>query len=141
VQCDPDLGLVQVDLTKLRQALLNLLSNGSKFTDHGTVTLDVSRAPGTDGADWITLRVADSGIGMTPQQVSKLFQPFTQADASTTRKYGGTGLGLAIAKKFCDMMAGTIAVESSPGLGTTFTIRLPAVAPPAWADGALGRHT
>jgi CheY-like chemotaxis protein/anti-sigma regulatory factor (Ser/Thr protein kinase) len=105
--------------------LFNLLSNACKFTEHGTITLEVTRETG-NGAAWITFRVTDTGIGMTPEQMGKLFQPFTQADASTTRQYGGTGLGLAITRHFCQMMEGDISVESAPGQGSTFTIRLPA---------------
>src|SRR5207248_11526817 len=107
-----------------RQALLNLLSNANKFTDHGTISID-ARQREEDGRDWITISVADTGIGMTPEQMGRLFQEFSQADASTTRKYGGTGLGLAISKRFCQMMGGDITVESNPGKGSTFTIRLP----------------
>jgi CheY-like chemotaxis protein len=125
VQCADNLGFMRADLTKVRQLLFNLLSNASKFTEHGTITLHAGRES-VDGKEWISFHVRDSGIGMSPEQTSKLFQPFTQADASTTRKYGGTGLGLAISQKFCHMMGGDIALESSPGEGTTFTIRLPA---------------
>ena len=120
-----DLGTMYADLTKVQQGLFNLLSNAAKFTEQGTITLDVVRET-VDGADQITFRVSDTGIGMTPEQVGKLFQAFSQADASTTRKYGGTGLGLAITKRFCQMMGGDITVESEVGVGSTFTIRLPA---------------
>jgi signal transduction histidine kinase/CheY-like chemotaxis protein len=126
VELDDDLGLMHADLTKTRQNLFNLLSNACKFTQEGTITLSVRREK-AEPADWITIRVADSGIGMTPAQLSKLFQAFQQADGSTTRKYGGTGLGLAITKKFVEMMGGTIGVESVPGKGTTFAIRVPAM--------------
>ncbi|HEY2987645.1 MAG TPA: response regulator [Candidatus Binatia bacterium] len=125
VQCADNLGFMRADLTKVRQLLFNLLSNASKFTEHGTITLDAGRA-GVDGDEWISFKVRDTGIGMSQEQTGKLFQAFTQADASTTRKYGGTGLGLAISQKFCHMMGGDITLESSPGEGTTFTIRLPA---------------
>jgi PAS domain S-box-containing protein len=125
LRCPDNIGTMRADLTKLRQALFNLLSNASKFTEEGVITLEVVREPGREG-DWLIFRVRDSGIGMTPEQLSKLFQAFTQADASTTRKYGGTGLGLVITRKFCEMMQGDINVESTPGEGTTFTIRLPA---------------
>ena len=111
---------------RLRQALLNLLSNANKFTEKGTITI-AARQGQEDGRDWVTIAVADTGIGMTPEQMGKLFQEFSQADASTTRKYGGTGLGLAISKRFCQMMGGDITVESEPGRGSTFTIRLPRV--------------
>jgi CheY-like chemotaxis protein len=119
------LGEMRADLTKVRQALFNLLSNASKFTEHGTVSLSVARVT-VGGVDSVTFAVADSGIGMSPEQMSKLFQAFTQADSSTTRKYGGTGLGLAISRHFCRMMGGDITVESGVGKGSTFTIRLPA---------------
>ena len=114
------------DITKVRQVLLNLLSNASKFTKKGKVTLSAS-CDSKDGKDWISLSVQDSGIGMTDEQMAKLFQAFQQADASTTRKYGGTGLGLAISRKFCQMMGGDITVTSKPGQGSCFTIHLPRV--------------
>ncbi|MCM2314716.1 MAG: ATP-binding protein [Thermoanaerobaculia bacterium] len=120
------LGTLKGDVTKLKQVLLNLLSNASKFTDKGTVTLDVREEEAEDGSMWILFRVIDTGIGLTPEQMSKLFQSFSQADASTTRKYGGTGLGLAISRRFCQMMGGDVAVESTPGKGSTFTVKLPA---------------
>lgn len=119
-----DLDLMHADLTKVRQSLFNLLSNASKFTKQGKITLDVSSSLVTD-QKWVTFQVQDTGIGMNPEQIGKLFQAFTQADASTTRKYGGTGLGLAITKKFCQMMGGDIEVESELGKGSTFTIKLP----------------
>jgi GAF domain-containing protein/DNA-binding response OmpR family regulator len=125
VHCADNLGTIQADLTKVRQSLFNLLSNACKFTEQGTITLAVSRET-VDGAAWVTLRVTDTGIGMTPEQTGRLFQAFTQADASTTRQYGGTGLGLTITRHFCRMMGGDITVESALGQGSTFTIRLPA---------------
>jgi signal transduction histidine kinase len=109
-----------------RQALLNLMSNANKFTERGTIAID-ARQEQEDGRDCVIIEVADTGIGMTPEQMGKLFQDFSQADASTTRKYGGTGLGLAISKRFCQMMGGDITVESAPGRGSTFTIRLPRI--------------
>jgi signal transduction histidine kinase len=121
---DPMLGSMHADLTRVRQILLNLLSNASKFTEKGTVTLVASREL-DDGRHWIVIEVHDTGIGMTPSQRERLFQPFTQADPSTTRKYGGTGLGLSITKRFCELMNGTIAVRSEPGSGSVFTVRLP----------------
>ena len=127
VNCPPDIGNIFTDPTRVRQALLNLASNANKFTDKGTVTFNVSRAK-ANGVDWVTMQVSDSGIGMTPEQVGRLFQDFVQADASTTRKYGGTGLGLAITKRFCEMMGGDVTVESEQGKGSTFTIKLPAQA-------------
>jgi len=132
VQIVDNLGLMRADLTKVRQSLFNLLSNASKFTDHGLIRLEVKRET-EDGLDWITFSVQDSGIGMTTEQLQRLFQAFTQADVSTTRKYGGTGLGLAITKKFCQMMGGDVTVTSAVNHGSTFIIRLPAEVP----DNAL----
>jgi signal transduction histidine kinase len=109
---------------RLRQALLNLMSNANKFTERGTISVDARQAL-ENGRDWISIAVSDTGIGMTTEQMGKLFQEFSQADASTTRKYGGTGLGLAISKRFCQMMGGDITVESEPGKGSVFTVRLP----------------
>jgi signal transduction histidine kinase/DNA-binding response OmpR family regulator len=128
VTVEPGLGTMRSDLTKLRQTLFNLLSNASKFTEKGVIKLDVSRIDQA-GAPWLRFKVTDSGIGMTPEQLGRLFQAFTQADASTTRKYGGTGLGLAISRKFCRMIGGDITVESEAGKGSTFTALLPAAAP------------
>ncbi|MFQ5550152.1 MAG: GAF domain-containing protein, partial [Gemmatimonadales bacterium] len=115
-------GLAEMygDQQRLRQVLLNLLSNASKFTEHGTITLD-ARADG----DLAVMSVSDTGIGMTSEQVARLFQAFTQAEAATSSKYGGTGLGLAISRRFCQMMGGDIDVQSEPGKGTTFTVRVP----------------
>jgi signal transduction histidine kinase len=127
VSCDAAIGSLHADQMRLRQALLNLMSNANKFTERGTITV-VARHGQENGRDWVTIAVADNGIGMTPEQMSKLFQEFSQADASTTRKYGGTGLGLAISKRFCQMMGGDITVESEVGRGSTFTIRLPMMA-------------
>ena len=124
IDCPADLGTIHADQTRFRQALLNLASNANKFTEKGTVSI-AAHPSRLDGRDWISIAVADTGIGMTPEQMGKLFQEFSQADASTTRKYGGTGLGLAISKRFCEMMGGDITVESEPGRGSTFTIRLP----------------
>jgi signal transduction histidine kinase len=125
VQHAEELGTMHTDLTKVRQSLFNLFSNAAKFTEGGTITLEVAREA-VDGIDWVAFRVGDTGIGMTPEQVGKLFQVFSQADTSTARKYGGTGLGLAVTKRFCQMMGGDIAVESELGVGSAFTIRLPA---------------
>jgi signal transduction histidine kinase len=124
VHCDAAIGTLHADQMRLRQALLNLMSNANKFSERGTITVGAQQGQ-ENGRDWVTIAVADTGIGMTPEQVGKLFQEFSQADASTTRKYGGTGLGLAISKRFCQMMGGDITVESEPGRGSTFTIRLP----------------
>jgi signal transduction histidine kinase len=142
VQCDSGIGTMQADQMRLRQALLNLLSNANKFTDHGTITIDARRGH-ENGRDWITLAVADTGIGMTAEQMGKLFQEFSQASSTTASKYGGTGLGLVISKRFCQMMGGDITVESEPGRGSTFTIRLPKIvdapkeAVPANADKVI----
>ncbi|MGL5796299.1 MAG: response regulator [Waterburya sp.] len=119
-----NLDMMHADLTKVRQSLFNLLSNASKFTHNGTITLDIY-AHTVDNQQWVTFKVTDTGIGMNSEQISKLFQAFTQADASTTRKYGGTGLGLAITKKFCQMMGGDISAISELETGSTFTINLP----------------
>ena len=124
VRCPPNLGAIREDMTKVRQVLLNLLSNAAKFTENGIVSLDVWREDRLDG-NWVFLRVSDTGIGMTPEQLGRLFQPFMQADAATSRKYGGTGLGLALSQKYCAMMGGEITVASEPGKGTAFTVRLP----------------
>ncbi|MBL6456400.1 response regulator [Belnapia sp. T6] len=129
----PGLGEMHSDTVKLRQCLFNLLSNAAKFTEGGQITLAASRQQ-RDGRDWLELRVADTGIGMTEEQLQRLFQRFSQADASTTRRFGGTGLGLAITKAFCTMLGGDIAVESQAGAGTTFTIQLPADLREARAD-------
>lgn len=117
-------GTLHADLTKVRQTLFNLLSNASKFTEKGTITLVVT-AHDNDAEPGVEFAVTDTGIGMTPEQQSKLFQEFTQADSSTSRKYGGTGLGLAISKRFCEMMGGSIHATSEAGVGSTFTFRIP----------------
>src|SRR6266487_534615 len=126
VECAENLGPMRADATKVRQALFNLLSNACKFTDKGAIALQVSRERG-NGAGHFVFRVRDSGIGMTPEQINKLFKAFTQADASTTRKYGGSGLGLAITRHFCQMMGGEVTAESEVGKGSAFTVKLPAV--------------
>lgn len=117
-------GTMTTDLTKLRQILINLLSNAGKFTHNGTVTLEVTEQSYGDREGYV-FHIKDSGIGMTPEQMEKLFQPFTQADSSTTRKYGGTGLGLAICQRFCQLMDGEIKVDSELGKGSTFTCWIP----------------
>ena len=126
IECPDNLGTLQADRIKVRQCLLNLLSNASKFTDQGKITLAASREA-RDGQDWLVFRISDTGIGMTPEQLAKLFRAFSQADDSTSRKYGGTGLGLALTRKFCQMMGGDVSVSSKPGEGSVFTIELPAV--------------
>ncbi len=118
-------GIIHADVTKLRQVLYNLLSNACKFTQEGTITVACERIAQTDG-DAVSVAVRDTGIGMTEQQLGRLFQAFTQADASTSRRYGGTGLGLVISRKYCRMMGGDISVTSREGEGSTFTITLPA---------------
>jgi ammonium transporter len=120
VSYDSYLGQMKADLTKVRQILLNLLSNAAKFTENGVITLNIKREN-----ERFMFRITDTGIGMTPEQLQKVFQAFMQADASTTRKYGGTGLGLAITQKFCEMMGGEISVESELGKGSTFMVTLP----------------
>ncbi|WP_116090914.1 cache domain-containing protein [Sphingomonas crusticola] len=117
---DVDAVPIRTDYTKLKQSLLNLISNACKFTQNGVVRLEVER-----GAGEVRFRVSDTGIGMTEEQTARLFQAFTQADASTTREYGGSGLGLAITKRFCQLLGGDVTVESVPGQGSTFTIVLP----------------
>jgi signal transduction histidine kinase/DNA-binding response OmpR family regulator/HAMP domain-containing protein len=126
IECGADLGVMHADATRVRQALLNLASNAVKFTMNGLVTIAAARST-VDTGDVIVMRVSDTGIGLTAEQIARLFQDFTQADASTTRKYGGTGLGLAISRRFCRMMGGDITVESDQGRGSTFVIHLPAI--------------
>ena len=128
------LGIMCSDGLKLRQCLLNVLGNATKFTDHGTITLTVERR-GTESDSVIAFAVADTGIGMSPEQLTRVFDSFTQADSTTTRKYGGTGLGLAISRRFCRLLGGDITVESELGHGSVFTIVLPVVAPPGEAIG------
>src|SRR5262249_876436 len=121
-----EIRAMHADQMRLRQALLNLMSNANKFTERGSIAID-ARQGQENGRDWVTIAVADTGIGMTPEQMGKLFQKFSQASSGTATKYGGTGLGLAISKRFCQMMGGDITVESEPGRGSTFTIRLPRI--------------
>jgi adenylate cyclase len=124
VEAQENLGALNADSMRLKQILLNLLSNACKFTKQGEVALRVKRV--VDGRNWIEIAVADTGIGMTPEQQAKLFEEFTQADSSTARQYGGTGLGLAITRKLARMMGGDVTVASEPGKGSVFTVRLPA---------------
>jgi signal transduction histidine kinase/CheY-like chemotaxis protein len=128
VHQEEPLGHMYADVTRVRQVLFNLLSNASKFTSRGTITLEVGPDP-DDPADTLSFRVSDTGIGMTPEQLGKLFQAFTQADASTSRRYGGTGLGLVISRRFCQMMGGDITVTSELNKGSTFSVRLPRQVP------------
>ena len=129
VEAQEKLGALTVDPMRLRQILLNLLSNACKFTTQGEVALRVRKV--VDGRNWVEFAVADTGIGMTAEQQAKLFEEFTQADSSTARRYGGTGLGLAITRKLARMMGGDVTVASEPGKGSVFTVRLPGRAEPA----------
>jgi len=138
IDCPPHLGTIHADQTRFRQALLNLASNANKFTENGSVAI-AARPQQVDGRDGVTIAVADTGIGMSEEQMGRLFQEFSQADASTTRRYGGTGLGLAISRHFCRMMGGDITVESKPGAGSTFTIRLPRIVQSDQASLSQGR--
>jgi signal transduction histidine kinase len=126
VECDSALGTMTSDLTKMRQNLLNLLNNANKFSKQSTIVLTVTRLVEED-VDWIVFRVIDQGIGMSPDQIQRLFRAFMQVDSSPTRRFGGTGLGLAITKQFCQLMGGDIVVESQLGIGSKFIMRLPAI--------------
>ncbi|NOY82521.1 MAG: response regulator [Kiritimatiellaeota bacterium] len=119
-----DLGSMKTDITRLRQCVFNLLSNAGKFTRHGVIALQ-ARRENIDGVEWLKVAVSDTGIGMTEEQLGKIFEAFSQADATTSRDYGGTGLGLTITRRLCQMMGGDVTVESTPGKGSTFTILLP----------------
>jgi hypothetical protein len=121
VEASGTLGQMRSDLTRVRQVLLNLLSNACKFTERGTITLAAERRNGE-----VVFQVRDSGIGMTPEQMGRLFEPFSQAEASTSKQYGGTGLGLAITRRFCELLGGEVTVASEPAQGSIFTVRLPA---------------
>lgn len=125
VEMAEPLGTMYADPTKVKQGLFNLLSNAAKFTHEGSITLRVSRIP-VEGEEWVEFSVSDTGIGMTPEQMGRLFQAFSQAEADTARRFGGTGLGLVITKHFCQMMGGDVTVHSEYGVGTTFTMRLQA---------------
>jgi signal transduction histidine kinase len=140
----PGCGRIRADLAKVRQTLLNLLGNATKFTERGRIKLSVRRIKNkfpsddaNDSTERIQFSIKDTGIGMTPEQQGKLFQPFSQTDASTTRKYGGTGLGLAISRRFCQLMGGDISATSSAGQGSTFTVDLPVSVAVTSSDGAL----
>ncbi|MEB3701360.1 PAS domain response regulator [Candidatus Bealeia paramacronuclearis] len=121
LEIDKNLGLMHSDFVKIRQNLLNLLSNAAKFTENGKIVLTVKVEPN----DWILFSVQDSGCGITSEQLEKLFNPFIQADSSTTRKHGGTGLGLSLFKRYTELLDGTTSVESIPNQGSTFSMRLP----------------
>jgi signal transduction histidine kinase len=124
VRCAQGIGAMRADVVKTRQILLNLLGNACTFTKEGAIALDVR--PGVLGSSpAVAFSVTDTGVGMTPEQTTKIFDPFTQADITTTRKYGGTGLGLAIVSRFCALMGGTVSVKSAPGRGSCFTVVLP----------------
>jgi signal transduction histidine kinase/CheY-like chemotaxis protein len=125
VVCPVDIGVMRADSSKVRQGLFNLVSNAAKFTHGGQIRVEAERQT-MDGLDWIIFRVSDTGIGLSADQIVRLFQSFTQADASTTRRFGGTGLGLALTRRFCQMMGGDVTVHSVSGEGSTFTIKLPA---------------
>ena len=125
ITCPPDIGVMWADLSKVRQGLFNLVSNAAKFTHDGKISVVAERQL-VDGSEWIMFRVSDTGIGLSAAQIVRLFQPFTQADASTTRKFGGTGLGLALTRRFCQMMNGDVTVQSVPGEGSVFTLLVPA---------------
>jgi GAF domain-containing protein len=132
IDCPEEVGSMRADIVKLRQVLFNLLSNAAKFTQDGTVSLLISRE-----GDWVLFAVTDTGIGMTPEQMARLFEAFSQANIETSRKYGGTGLGLALSRDFCRMMGGDITVESEAGVGSTFTVVLPAVVTEPVEDGVF----
>jgi len=134
IDCPDHARMAYADLPKFRQSVLNLVNNALKFTERGRVSVAVNKLRDADG-EWTEVHVSDTGIGIGRDQLGKLFQPFSQVDGSATRKYDGTGLGLAISKKFCQMMGGDITVESEPGRGSRFSIRLPAgpeERPPSW---------
>ena len=136
VHCAGDVGAIHGDLTKTRQILLNLLSNAGKFTSDGAIAIDVYGCV-VNGERGVEFSVTDTGCGMTTEQMRKVFEPFTQADVTTTRKYGGTGLGLAIVSRFCELMGGTVSVSSKPGDGSRFVVRLPSVMVDANAEAQL----
>jgi signal transduction histidine kinase len=127
LDCSEAIGFFHGDLTKVRQTVLNLLGNAGKFTEQGTITFRIHRETGPQ-EEAVLFTVSDTGIGMTPEQMDRLFQAFVQADSSTTRKFGGTGLGLAICRHYCQMMGGDITAESEPGKGSTFVVKLPVLA-------------
>ena len=132
IDCPDSVGSIHADTTKIKQCLYNLIDNASKFTEQGTISLTVSRDT-EEGQEWVNFAVGDTGIGMTDEQMGRLFEAFAQAEGSTTRRFGGTGLGLAITRHFCEMMGGMVLVESEAGKGSTFTMKLPAI-----VDDSLG---
>ena len=136
LRCPRELGTIKTDRTKLHQILSNLLSNACKFTQEGRIELTVQLTFG-DARRWFEFAVVDTGIGIAPETIERLFAPFTQADSSTTRKYGGTGLGLAISRHYARMLGGDIHVRSTPGEGSTFTLKLPVEAVDPRSAGLL----
>jgi len=137
VRCGDGVGTMSSDLMKTRQILINLLSNAGKFTRDGAVTVDVNRrAAGAQAL--IEFTVSDTGVGMTQAQTERIFDAFTQADVTTTRQYGGTGLGLALVSRFCELMKGSVSVESRPGEGSRFTVCLPLEAAPVEVPAVIG---
>jgi signal transduction histidine kinase/ActR/RegA family two-component response regulator len=140
VHVTEEVNMMRADVTKVRQILFNLLSNACKFTDHGTISMNVDQR-NIEGQDWIQFQVRDTGIGITAKQKENLFQEFAQADASIARRYGGTGLGLAITHRFVQMMRGSITVESEPGKGSAFTVCLPAQVVLETAESPLSGRT
>ena len=131
VHCEPDIGVMESDILKVRQILFNLLSNAAKFTREGTIQLSLRRRILNHDVigNWIEIQVMDTGLGMSPEQLKKIFLAFEQAEASTAKRYGGTGLGLAISQAFAEMLGGSITVHSQPGKGSVFTVLLPAQCP------------
>jgi signal transduction histidine kinase len=131
LECAEEIGSIYADRVKVRQVLLNLLSNAAKFTVRGTITLAITRESDAEpGPSWVCFAIADTGIGIPSDFLPTLFQPFTQINATGTRQYPGTGLGLALSQRFCQLMGGSITVASTPGRGSTFTVRLPAIVDP-----------
>ncbi len=137
--CPSNIGAMHTDAVRMRQSVINLLSNASKFTKNGEVRLTVSRHSATMG-DWIHFEIYDTGIGMTPDQISNLFKPFTQATATTAQQFGGTGLGLYLTKRFCELLGGNVDVKSELGKGSTFTIQLPATSNIDTNTNSLTKH-
>ncbi|MBT7411105.1 MAG: hypothetical protein HN826_15505, partial [Methylococcales bacterium] len=124
VNCPDDIGKIESDEFRLRQVLFNLLGNACKFTSNGDVILNIYKQ-GIDEDECVCFEIRDTGIGMSSNQLKKLFQAFSQADVSISRKFGGTGLGLVISHKFCQLMKGDVCVKSELGVGSVFTVGLP----------------
>ncbi|MGN6670078.1 MAG: PAS domain-containing sensor histidine kinase, partial [Candidatus Nucleicultricaceae bacterium] len=140
LNCNHDIGLMTSDYTRLRQCLLNLMSNACKFTQKGIITLTITHTV-INTISYIQFKVSDTGCGIGPKALKKLFQPFTQGDSSTTRRYGGTGLGLSITKQFTELLGGCIDVQSEYGRGSTFTILIPQQQPTLMADSSEQNHS